>query len=126
MINPGDLEWTVRPSTDPALPDRRVAALTELAGFRHTRANIFRYPPDAAGRRHKDLAQDETFVVVSGTLSMYLGDPAERHDVQAVGLVHVEAGTPLQVVNHGDEELVLYIYGAPPEHGQAEFFDSAV
>ena len=126
VINAGDLEWTVRPSTDPALPDRQVAALTELAGFRHSRANMFRYPPGAVGRRHKDLVQEETFVVLSGTLSMYLGDPAERHDVETGGLVHVESGTPLQVVNHGDEELVLYIYGAPPEHGQAEFFDSAV
>jgi hypothetical protein len=32
----------------------------------------------------------------------------------------------LQVVSHGDEELLLYIYGAPPETGGAEFFDSAV
>ena len=57
---------------------------------------------------------------------MYLGELPERVDVPVGGVIHVEAGTPLQVVNHGDEELVLYIYGAPPEHGQAEFFDSAV
>ncbi len=125
MINPADLSWETRPS-DPGVPERHVAGLTDLAGFQHTRANMFRYEPGSRGRRHKDLVQEETFVVVSGTLSMYLGDPAERHDVATGGLVHVEAGTPLQVVNHGGEDLVLYIYGAPPEHGHAEFFDSAV
>jgi mannose-6-phosphate isomerase-like protein (cupin superfamily) len=57
---------------------------------------------------------------------MYLGDPPERHEVGQGGLIHVEAGTPLQIVNEGDEELELYIYGAPPERGHAEFLDSAV
>ena len=126
MINPGEFEWTVRPSTDPALPDRQVAALTDLAGFQHSRANMFRYPPGAVGRRHKDLAQEETFVVLAGTLSMYLGEPPERHDVEAGGLVHVESGTLLQIANHGVDELRLYIYGAPPETGRGEFADSAV
>ena len=126
MINPGDLEWTVRESTDPARPDREVAALTDLAGFEHSRANIFRYPPGAVGRRHKDLAQEETFIVLAGTLSIYLGEPPVQHDVEAGGLVHVESGTFLQLANHGDEELRLYIYGAPPITGQGEFADSAV
>jgi mannose-6-phosphate isomerase-like protein (cupin superfamily) len=57
---------------------------------------------------------------------MYLGDPPERVDVGPGGLVHVEAGTPLQIANHGDDELLLFIYGAPPETGNAEFLDSAV
>jgi mannose-6-phosphate isomerase-like protein (cupin superfamily) len=72
------------------------------------------------------MLQEETFVVLAGTLSAYLGEPPERHDVGPQGVVHVEAGTPLQIVNHGAEELVLYAYGAPPEHGHAEFLDSAV
>jgi mannose-6-phosphate isomerase-like protein (cupin superfamily) len=72
------------------------------------------------------MLQEETFVVVRGTLSMYLGDPPERHDVRVGGVVHVEPATPLQIVNHGEEELLLYAYGAPPERGHAEFLDSAV
>jgi len=32
-------------------------------------------------------------------------------------------GTPLQVRNEGDEELVLYIYGAPQKREGADFFD---
>jgi mannose-6-phosphate isomerase-like protein (cupin superfamily) len=117
------LEWTTRPREGDA--DRHVAPLTDLAAFAHSRANLWRYEPGAHGRRHKDLAQEETFVVLSGTLTMYLGEESpERVEVAAVGLVHVDAGTVLQVANEADEELLLYVYGAPPEHGQAEFFDS--
>ena len=57
---------------------------------------------------------------------MYLGDPPERVDVPKGGLVQVESGTPLQLVNHGDAEVLLFAYGAPPEAGGAEFLDSAV
>jgi len=70
------------------------------------------------------MLQEETFVVVRGVLTMYLGDPPERHEISAGGLAHVKPGTPLQIVNDGDEELLLYAYGAPPERGQAEFLDS--
>jgi mannose-6-phosphate isomerase-like protein (cupin superfamily) len=125
VIRPEELEWTTRPP-EPGGADRHVAGLTELAGFVHSRANFWRYEPGARGRRHKDLAQEETFVVLAGTLTMYLGEPPERHEVGPGGLVHVEAGTPLQIVNEGDEELGLYVYGAPPERGHAEFLESAV
>jgi len=100
--------------------------VTDAAGFTHSRANLWRYEPGAKGRRHRDLNQEETFVPITGTLTMYLGDPPERVEVGPGDVVHVEAGTPLQVVNHGDGELLLYSYGAPPETGGAEFFDSAV
>jgi mannose-6-phosphate isomerase-like protein (cupin superfamily) len=120
-----DLEWETRPS-EAGEPQRHVARLTERVGFAHTRANLWRYEPGAKGRRHRDMLQEETFVVVRGTLTMYLGEPHERHQVSAGGLVHVQPATPLQIVNEGDEELLLYAYGAPPEHGHAEFLDSAV
>jgi hypothetical protein len=48
-------------------------------------------------------AQDETFVPLRGTLTMYLGDPPERHHIPVGGLVHVEAGTAAQIVNETDE-----------------------
>jgi mannose-6-phosphate isomerase-like protein (cupin superfamily) len=125
VIRPEELAWETRPHEPDEAP-RHAGPLSEAAGFAHTRANLWRYEPGAKGRRHKDMLQEETFVVLSGTLSMYLGEPPERHDVEPQGVVHVESGTPLQVVNHGAAELVLYVYGAPPEHGHAEFLDSAV
>jgi mannose-6-phosphate isomerase-like protein (cupin superfamily) len=103
-----------------------VAELSELADFAHTRANVWRCDPGAKGRRHKHHSQEGTFVVLSGTLTMYLGDPPERHDVPAGGLIHVKPGTPLQTVNHGEEPLMLYAYGAPPEDEHAEALDSAL
>jgi len=124
-IDPTALEWSTRPH-EPSEPARHVAELSELAGFAHTRANVWRYEPGARGRRHRHPFQEETFVVLAGALTMYLGDPPERRDIPVGGLVHVEPGTPLQTVNHGDEELVVYVYGTPPEDEHAELLDSAI
>lgn len=125
VIRSDKLEWKTRP-TEPGEPERQMAGVTDVAGLQHTRANLWRYEPGAKGRRHRDLLQEETFVIIRGMLTMYLGEPPERHEVSQGGLIHVESGTPLQIVNEGDEELLLYAYGAPPEHGHAEFLDSAV
>jgi quercetin dioxygenase-like cupin family protein len=124
VVRPEDLEWVTRPH-EPGEPARHVAELSERLGFEHTRGNVWRYDPGAAGRRHRHAEQEETFVVLSGTLSLYLGEPPERLDVPAVGVVHVEGGTPLQSANNGDEELVVYVFGAPSDEG-AEVLDSAV
>jgi mannose-6-phosphate isomerase-like protein (cupin superfamily) len=124
-IKPDELEWTTRPH-GPDEPARHVAEVSDLAGFRHARGNIWRYEPGAAGRRHRHKTQEETFVVISGTLSMYLGDPPERRDVPVGGLIHVAAGTPLQTVNHGAEDLLVYARGYPPEAENAELLEPAV
>lgn len=124
-IRPDELGWVERePEGDG--PARYVARLSDTVGWEHSRGSMWRYPAGAKGRRHKDLIQEETFVVLNGQLTMYLGDPPERVDVPAGGLVHVESGTVLQLVNQGDEDVLLFAYGAPPEQGGAEFFDSAV
>jgi quercetin dioxygenase-like cupin family protein len=124
-IIPDELEWITRPH-EPGEPARHVAELSERAGFAHTRGNVWRYEPGAKGRRHRHPIQEETFVPLRGTLSMYLGEPPERHDVPVGGLIHVEPGTPLQTVNHGDDELWVYAYGTPPESEHAQILDSAV
>jgi quercetin dioxygenase-like cupin family protein len=124
-IRPDDLEWTTRPH-DPGKPARHVAELSERLGMEHVRANVWRYEPGAAGRRHRHPAQAETFVCLAGTLTMYLGDPPVREDVPAGGAIHVPPGTPLQTVNHGDVDLLVYAHGWPPESEHAELLDSAV
>jgi quercetin dioxygenase-like cupin family protein len=124
-IDPDELEWLTRPH-EPGEPARHVAELSELAGFAHTRANLWRYERGAKGRRHRHPVQEETFVVLAGTLTMYLGEPPERQDVSPGGLIHVEPGTPLQTVNHGEVDLLVYVYGTPPESEHAELFPSAV
>jgi quercetin dioxygenase-like cupin family protein len=125
VIGPDELDWETRPS-EPGDAERHRAALTERAGLQHTRANLWRYEPGAVGRRHRHVHQEETFVVLAGTLSIYLGEPPERHDIPTGALVHVEPGTPLQSANHGEDELVVYAYGTPPEDATAELLDPAV
>jgi mannose-6-phosphate isomerase-like protein (cupin superfamily) len=124
-VDPGELQWITRPH-EPGEPARHVAEVSDHAGFGHVRGNFWRYEPGAVGRRHRHKTQEETFVVISGTLSMYLGDPPDRHDVTIGGLIHVDAGTPLQTVNHGEHDLLVYAYGYPPEDENAELLDSAV
>ena len=112
-----ELPFVPRDADDP----RSVARLSDALA--ESRANVWRYPPGARGRRHRDLGQEEVFVVLDGTLTVDLGEPPERHEVERGGVVVVERGTILQLRNAGDEEVVLFIYGAPPEMGKAEFLD---
>jgi len=125
VITPQEQPWHTRPHAD-GDPARHVTELSEVADMKHVRANVWRYEPGAAGRRHRHPTQDETFVVLAGTLSMYVGDPPERCDVPSGSLIHVHAGTALQSVNHGDDDLLVYAHGWPPEDHHAELLPSAV
>lgn len=125
VVRPDEFEWITRPH-EPGEPARHVAELSDPAGFAHVRGNLWRYEPGAKGRRHRHESQEETFVVLAGTLSIYLGEPPERADVPMGGLVRVDPGVPLQSANHGDEDLLVYVYGYPPEIERAELLDSAL
>jgi quercetin dioxygenase-like cupin family protein len=122
IVRAEDLEW----DEYARYPGRDRAALTEAAGLRHTRANLIRHAAGAIGPRHIERTQDETFVPVRGTLTMYLGEPPTRHEVPVGAVAHVEAGTAQQMVNETDEELVVFVYGAPRERTGADVIDSAV
>jgi quercetin dioxygenase-like cupin family protein len=124
-VTPEQLSWETRPH-EPGEPARHVAELSDRARFAHTRANLWRYEPGARGRRHRHPQQEETFVPLSGTLTMYLGEPPERIEVPVGGLIHVEPRTELQTANHGDQELLVYVYGTPPESEHAEILDRAL
>ena len=120
VFRQSQLEWIPRDDES----GRTLAGLSD--SMTQSRANIWRYDPGAKGRRHRHKAQEETFIVLSGTLSMYLGEPPERVEVPAGDVIHIQPGTALQSVNHGDEDLVVFVYGTPPESEQAELLDSAV
>ena len=111
------VEWEPRDDES----GRTVARLSD--SMTSSRANIWRYPPGARGKRHADKAQEEVFVVLDGTLTVDLGEPPERHELERGSVLVVQPGTILQLRNTGDEELVLFIYGAPPEQAGADFFD---
>jgi mannose-6-phosphate isomerase-like protein (cupin superfamily) len=117
------IEWEERPPAVQGEKPRLAADVTTVAELKQSRGRVWRYPPHTRGRRHADKAQEEVFVVISATLTMLLGEPPERVDVGPQSVVAVQPGTPLQVRNETDDELVLYIYGAPPEQEGADFFD---
>jgi quercetin dioxygenase-like cupin family protein len=124
-ISPAEFEWITRPH-EPGEPARHVAELSDTVGLEASRSNVWRYEPGAAGRRHRHRTQEETFVVLEGVLTMYLGEPPRRVSVPKGGVIHVAAGTPLQSVNDGDEDLLVYVHGSPPEDENAELLDPAV
>ncbi len=125
VLRPEDWNWITRPH-ESGEPARHVAELSDAAGFAHVRGNIWRYEPGATGRRHRHRTQEETFVVLAGELTMYLGEPPERVDVAAGGVVRVDPGTELQTANHGSGDLVVYAYGYPPEDENAELLEPVV
>jgi mannose-6-phosphate isomerase-like protein (cupin superfamily) len=116
IFRQAELEWEPRGEDDP----RTVARLSD--SMTSSRANLWRYPPGRRGRRHSDPVQEEVFVVLDGTLTVDLGEPPERHELERGSVLVVQPGTILQLRNAGAEELVLFIYGAPPKRAQAEFF----
>lgn len=116
IFHAGELGWAPRADDDP----REVARLSE--SLAQSRANLWRYPPGARGKRHADKAQEEVFVVMEGTLTVDLGEPPERHELETGSILVVQPGTILQLRNAGTTDLVLFIYGAPPIAEGADFY----
>lgn len=89
------------------------------------RANIWRYPAGSRGRRHAEHVQEEVFVVLAGRATLFLGEPAEAVDLPTGSVAIVEPGTPIQVANRGDEDATVFIIGAPPDQGGADYLPDA-
>ena len=118
-----DLDWEERPSVGGGDAMRRTANLTAAAGLAESRARIWRLPPGARGRRHRERDQEEVFVVLEGTLTMLLGEPPERHELAVGDVAAVTPGTEIQLRNESGAETVLFAYGAPPVEGQGELLE---
>ena len=108
IFRASDLEWVPRGDES----GRAVAPLSD--SLSQSRANLWRYPPGARGRRHIENVQEEVFVVLEGTFTMRLGDPPERHELPRGSMVVVEPGTAIQVANESDADALVFVYGAPP------------
>ncbi|HEX6679036.1 MAG TPA: cupin domain-containing protein [Gaiellaceae bacterium] len=75
-----------------------------------------------ARKRHAEHVQEEIFVVLEGTAKIDLGDPPERHALPTGSVCVVQPDTPLRLRNDGDEDVLFFIVGAPPEEGGADYF----
>ena len=122
VVHGSDLEWEEREPMH-GQPARSQSSITDAAKLEESRARMWRYPAHTRGRRHLDPDQEEVFVPLRGTLTMLLGEPWERVDVEPGGVVVVHPGTPLQMRNETDEAILVFVYGAPTRHGNAEFLE---
>ena len=119
ILHADELNWKPRFEGDPRLVAELSDAMTK------SRANLFRYPPGAVGRRHIDPIQEEVFVVIDGTLTIHMGEDGavEQHELAKGSVLIVQPGTALQLSNRHEDELHLFIVGAPPERGQSTFLE---
>ena len=69
VARPQELAWLTR-DHGPDEAARHTAELSERLALGTCRANFWRYEPGAKGRRHRHRQQEETFVVLAGTLTM--------------------------------------------------------
>ena len=74
ILRPEEQEFKP-PSWRPEEPTRRIVELSQHANMQHSRAHLWRYPPGATGRLHREHSQEELFVVVDGNPAVMLGDP---------------------------------------------------
>jgi len=116
----GELEFGM-----PSAGDQRRGIVRLSEAMSQMRANLWRLPPGARGRRHAERAQEEVFVVVDGTATLALGEPPERIELANGSIAVVEPGMALQVLNEGSVDATVLIVGAPPVTGEADYLPDA-
>ena|SRR5687767_3082845 len=107
--------------TPPSAGDQRRGVLRLSDALENARANVWLMPAGSRGRRHRELVQEELFVVLEGTATLVLGEPGEPVELPQGSIAVVEPHVPLQLLNDADEDAVVLIVGAPPAQGQAEY-----
>lgn len=86
--------------------EARIGMVGRALGTRDLGVNVTVVPPGKrAWPRHYHYANDEMFVVLSGTGTLRYGD--EEHPIRSGDVVSILAGTgiPFQIVNSGEENL---------------------
>ena len=73
-------------------------------------ANALVLAPGVEARPHYHEEQDELYFVHQGRARFRL--PGETRELGPGGLCHVSATTPRQIVNVGDDDLVMLVVGA--------------
>jgi uncharacterized cupin superfamily protein len=113
-------EWSTPSAGDQTRGIVRLSdAMTQM------RANLWRLPPGARGRRHAERVQEETFIVLDGIATLALGDPAERVELPNGSIVVVSPGTAIQVLNRSNADATVLIVGSPPVADEAEYLPDA-
>ena len=107
--------------TPPSKGDQTRRLLRLSDALTTTRANIWHMPPGSRGRRHRETDQEELFIALEGTMWLLLGEPPEMVTSPPGSVVVLPVGTPVQLVNEGDEDSLVMIVGAPPTPFPGEY-----
>ncbi|HUA11934.1 MAG TPA: cupin domain-containing protein [Solirubrobacteraceae bacterium] len=102
-----------RASLVPDSPERFVRLRHEL-GISTFGINQIAMGPGQRGRIHRHAAQEELYLVWSGTLTLRIED--EEIDVGAGELVRVAPGLRRQLINRGPDRVVVVALGGAGEH----------
>jgi uncharacterized cupin superfamily protein len=103
--------------------ERGIVRLSDA--MHNMRANIWRLPPGVRGRRHRELVQEELFVALEGTATLFLGEDKEPVQLPQGSVIVVEPQTAVQLANQDGQDAVVLIVGAPPTQGEAEYLPDA-
>ena len=98
---------------DPAAEERFVS-LRRALGVTTFGINQIRLGPGQRGRIHRHLQQEEVYLVLSGTLTLWI--EGERHELGAGEIARVGPEVRRQIANPHREEVVLIALGGAGEH----------
>jgi quercetin dioxygenase-like cupin family protein len=98
---------------DPEAEERFVRLRSQL-GVTSFGMNQIRLRPGQRGRIHTHFEQEEVYLVLSGTLTLWV--EGERHELGEGGLARVAPGLKRQLANPHPEDLLLLALGGHNEH----------
>lgn len=97
------------------VPGERFVSLRRQLGVGSFGMNLIVLEPRQRGRIHDHERQEEVYLVLEGELTLALG-PRLEHVLGPGRAVRVGPGTRRQLVNAGEERLVLLALGGAGEH----------
>jgi mannose-6-phosphate isomerase-like protein (cupin superfamily) len=95
---------------------RSIATLSD--GLTKSRANLWRYPSGAVGRRHVEHEQEEVFVVLDGDAVMVID--GQDHPAPKGTFVRVAPSLMRTVRNDNEAPVTLLIVSAPTTSGYVD------
>jgi len=98
---------------DPAAEERYVS-LRRALGVSTFGINQIRLGPGQRGRIHRHRSQEEVYLVLSGTLTLWI--EGEPHELGAGEIARVAPEVRRQIANPHREEVVMIALGGAGEH----------
>ena len=98
---------------DPGAQERFVSLRREL-GVTTFGINQILLRPGQRGRIHRHLSQEEVYLVISGTLTLWI--EGDEHSLHAGEIARVAPAVRRQLANRHDADVILLALGGANEH----------